>query len=225
VSSSLRGATLAGVMLLTHGNGKRLHAQTAPAARTDAGITFAFERAGLPVPKYSLSVNENGTGMYKATDGSANIESGFTITSGTATKVFALLRDVRLAPAVCDSKAKNIADTGTKTLTYVAGESSATCSYNFSENKYIEQLTAIFEGIAETLDEGRELERLHRFDRLGLDAEMISFSEEVAANRALEVATIGDTLRSIADDPQVIQRVRTRAEKLLAMAPVKAASR
>ncbi len=65
------------------------------------------------------------------------------------------------------------------------------------------------------MDEGRRLEFLHRYDRLGLDAEMISLANEVQAGRAMELGTIAPTLDAIADDTAVMQRVRLRAEKLL----------
>jgi hypothetical protein len=73
-------------------------------------------------------------------------------------------------------------------------------------------------GIAYTLDEGRRLEFLHRYDRLGLDAEMITLSQEVDAGRALELGTIAPTLAAIADDTAVLQRVRLRATRMLEQA-------
>jgi hypothetical protein len=76
-------------------------------------------------------------------------------------------------------------------------------------------LTDTFLAIAYTIDEGRRLEFLHRYDRLGLDAEMISFSQELEAGRALEVGTISSALAAIVDDMAVIQRVRLRAQKML----------
>jgi hypothetical protein len=89
------------------------------------------------------------------------------------------------------------------------------CVYNYSENKIVQSLTDIFLGIASTLDEGRKLEFLHRYDRLGLDAEINSFADEVKEGRAIELGTISPTLAAIADDTAVIQRVRLRAAKML----------
>jgi hypothetical protein len=91
--------------------------------------------------------------------------------------------------------------------------------YNYSENKDVQSITEIFQGMAETMDEGRQLDHLHRFDRLGLDAAITFLAQEVSAGRALEVGTIAPSLRSIADDEDVIQRVRARARTLLALAP------
>ena len=51
------------------------------------------------------------------------------------------------------------------------------CVYNYSDNKNVALLTDTFLGIAFTLDEGRKLDFLHRYDRLGLDAEMTTFGE------------------------------------------------
>jgi hypothetical protein len=188
-------------------------------------VNFTFERVGLPVPKFSMELDKSGRGNYTADEGPPPDAHFFTISAKTAVKVFSLLADVRLSQEVCASKAKNVADTGAKTLTYSEDKTMTSCAYNHSENKDVQQLTAIFQGIAETMDEGRTLERLHRYDRLGLDAEMIAFSDEVSSGRALELGTIAPCLRSIADDVEVIQRVRTRAEKLLAMVPAEAASR
>ena len=93
------------------------------------------------------------------------------------------------------------------------------CTYNYSESKNVTLLTEMFQGIAETMDEGRRLDQLHRYDRLGLDAAMATLAEQVAAGRALELSTIQATLRSIAGDSEVMERVRSRANTLLGMVP------
>jgi hypothetical protein len=69
------------------------------------------------------------------------------------------------------------------------------------------------------MDEGRKLDYLHRYDRLGLDAELASFAHEVAESRALELGTIAETLRSLAEDTDLMQRVQTRARALLSQIP------
>ena len=141
------------------------------------------------------------------------------ISQATADRIFALGRKLDRFNIACASKAKNIADTGTKTLTYTASDGSGSCTYNYSESKEVQAETEILEGIAETLDEGRQLDHLHRYDRLGLDDAMTLLTQEVSTGRALEVGTIAACLRSIADDADVIQRVRARARTLLAQVP------
>jgi hypothetical protein len=96
------------------------------------------------------------------------------------------------------------------------------CTYNYTENMGVNALTGLFLAIAETMDEGRTLDHLHRYDRLGLDAAMSYLTQEVSAGRALELGTIATTLRSIADDAEVIERVRMRARALLTLVPEQA---
>jgi hypothetical protein len=200
---------------------------TVPAAK-QAEVSFQFSRTGLPVPRFTLRLHENGTGTYQADQAETpatqtsmrgqaaqHVDRPVNLTPGVVAKIFKAARGLNYFNVECASKAKNIADTGTKTLTYLGPDGSGSCVYNYSENKSVSTLTDIFLGIAYTLDEGRKLEFLHRYDRLGLDAEMNSFADEVKEGRALELGTISPTLASIADDTAVIQRVRLRAAKML----------
>jgi hypothetical protein len=214
-------------------NASAFAAQTAaPAidssAAKQAEVSFQFDRTGLPVPRFTLRIREDGTGSYQAdqaeTPATANsmrgqaaqhIDRPINLTRGTVAKVFKAARAANYFNMECASKAKNIADTGKKTLTYTGADGSGSCTYNYSENKTIDTLTSTFQGIASTMDEGRRLEFLHKYDRLGLDAEMISLTQEAEAGRALELGTIAPTLAAIADDTAVIQRVRLRAQKML----------
>jgi hypothetical protein len=191
-------------------------------------VSFQFDRTGLPVPRFTLRIREDGTGSYQADQSeiaatansmrgqaAQHIDRPINLTSGTVAKIFKAARAADHFNIECASKAKNIADTGKKTLSYTGADGSGSCIYNYSENKTIDSLTNTFQGIAYTIDEGRRLEFLHRYDRLGLDAEMISFAQELEAGRALELGTISPTLAAIADDTAVIQRVRLRAQKML----------
>ena len=141
------------------------------------------------------------------------------ISPATAGRVFATARKLKHFNVTCASKAKNIADTGTKTLTYSGPDGSGSCTYNYTENKDVQALTEIIQGIAETMDQGRGLDHLHRFDRLGLDAAITFLAQEVSEGHALELGTIAASLRSIATDAEVMERVRMRASKLLALIP------
>jgi hypothetical protein len=196
-----------------------------------ATVSFSFVRVGLPVPKFTLTVSADGTGTYKGEEAPppspypgvsttpAPIDRGFTLSAATTGKIFSLAHELHNFNTVCASKARNIADTGTKTLTYSGSDGGGACTYNFSENKNVQAITEMFLGIAATMDEGRRLDRLHRYDRLGLDAAIGFLAEQVSQGRALELGTIQTSLRSIADDADVIQRVRTRAVALLALVP------
>jgi hypothetical protein len=203
-----------------------------PVSGTQPQVVFAFERRELAVPKYRFTIHSDGSAVYEGEESQPVVGPGpaevgpaqtfrnqVSITPVTADKVFALGRKLDRFNITCASKAKNIADTGTKTLSYSAPDGTGSCTYNYSENKDVQELTGIFQGMAETMDEGRTLDHLHRFDRLGLDAAITFLAQEVSAGRALEVGTIAASLRSIAEDADVMQRVRARARTLLAQVP------
>lgn len=193
-------------------------------------ITFQFERAGLPVPKFTIKVQENGSGTYQAdvvpgvgsyegvsmpSEATQHVSRAIALTPATVAEIFKTARALNHFNVDCDSKAKNIANTGAKTLSYAGADGKGSCTYNYSENKDVTALTNTFQSIAYTIDEGRRLAFLHRFDRLGLDSEINTFSGEAKEGRALEIGTIAPVLTSIANDDQVMQRVRLAAAKLL----------
>jgi hypothetical protein len=200
-------------------------------------ILFAFDRPGLPIPTYLMAIAQDGNGHYAGTEvpetpgNSApavepqSFGRPFSVAPATAERILGLARNLQDFNVTCASNAKNIADTGKKKLTYSGPDGHGSCTYNYSDNKDVQAVTGIFQGIAETMDLGRRLDLLHRFDRLGLDDAMAFLADEVSHGRALEVVTIAPTLRSIADDAEVMQRVRARAKALLALIPADAQSR
>ncbi|WP_348269383.1 hypothetical protein P8936_10745 [Edaphobacter paludis] len=200
-------------------------------AAKPAEVSFQFERVGLPVPRFTLRVEEDGSGSYQAEEieGAADgrslqyasakhIDRTLNLTSSTVGTIFKAARELNRFDMDCAANAKKVADTGKKTLSYKGTDGSGSCTYNYSNNKDVEKLTTTFIGIALTLDEGRRLAFLHQYDRLGLDAEMTIFERETAAGHALELNTIAPVLTAIAGDNAVMERVRLEAANLLKLA-------
>ena len=192
-----------------------------------AKVTFQFDRpvVGVETPRYRFVIAEDGRGKYHAElaapKGAAEdvqapgIDKEVTISSPTTAKIFELARAADRFRVECASKAKGIADTGKKTLRYVGADGSGECSYNYSDVKAVVGLTEIFQRIEATLESGRRMDFKRRFDRLGLDAEMITLGNLVEGGQASNLETIVPTLRAIASDTELLERVRTRAEKML----------
>ncbi len=206
-------------------------AQAANPASPAAEVTFAFERPGMPVPQYVLTVHEDGSAHYAAKGVAAPISQRYGVEAASSAtgevqqnmhlsapavqRIFATARADHFFTGQCNSRAKNLADTGRKTLSYRGPDGSGSCVYNYSDNKGVSNLTQLFLGIQQTLEEGRRLEWRHRYDRLGLDAEMETLQTEAAAGQALELGTIAPVLESISRDTDLIERVRVRAARLL----------
>jgi hypothetical protein len=210
-----------------------LHQGQAATAQTGATITYQFEHAvpGVSVPRYTVVLHEDGSGTYHAEEverrsadsavqqvSTKIIDRPMSVTSEMAIKIFQTARALNRFTGFCGTKTKNIADTGKKTLSYAGPDGSGSCTYNYSDEKSVMDLTDLFYGITYTMDVGRKLDFERRFDRLGLDAEMIALEQAVKDKHALELGNIAPTLRTLASDPEMMQRVQTRAAKLLAMA-------
>ena len=208
-----------------------LQQQTAASASTGAQkptVTFQFDHDGLPVPHYTIVLREDGSGTYHAEETERRsadsavqqvsvkpVDRPLSVSFETAAKVFATARSLNRFNMFCGTKAKNIADTGKKILSYAGPEGPGSCSYNYSDDKSVTALTNLFYAISYTLEVGRRLDFERRFDRLGLDAELLSLEQAVQEKNALEIANIAPTLDAIAANVDLMQRARTRASKLL----------
>jgi hypothetical protein len=219
-------------MMVAAPAGMAQRAEVAADSPAKAQVSFTFDRPGLPVPQFTLTVNEDGTGRYVAEEvlpassasldteaqTTQHIDRAISLTAAATAQIFAAARAMDRFNVACESTAKNIADTGKKTLRYTGAGGDGSCTYNYSQDKRVTMLTELFQGIAVTLDLGRRLEFEHRFDRLGLDATMAKLTEQANSGSAKEVVTIAATLRSIAGDSEVLERVRLRAARLLKQA-------
>jgi hypothetical protein len=197
-----------------------------PAPAAAAVVSFHYEHAGLPV-------HEDGSGTYAATyappppdprygssvvnqsSAPTQVSRTVSLSSQTTAKLFERVRSTGRFHAGCESKARNIANTGAKTISYTGPDGAGNCTFNYAEDKAIVALTETFQSIAQTLDEGRSIDLKHRYDRLALDSELSNLAEQVHAGRAIELATIAPVLQSLCDDAQVMERVRRRAAGLL----------
>ena len=204
--------------------------RAAAGATQQATVTYTFERPGLAVPRFKIVVREDGTGTYdgeqvatsesqdatsRSTAAAVPVSREMQLTPATTSKIFKAARAEKFFQVACASKAKNIADTGAKQLSYSGPDGSGACAYNYSENKDVSMLTDLFLAISATLEEGRRLEFKRRYDHLGLDAELDVLLKANDSGRAVELVTIAPVLQQLAGDTETMERVRLRAAKLL----------
>jgi hypothetical protein len=185
-------------------------------AMPDAGaaVTFQFDRPALKLPPYTFEVHPDGRTSYKQ----GNVSMSLQISSTLAEKIFRQAKELSYFDLPCASKMKNIADTGDKILSYKGPDGAGSCTYNYTQYETVQKLTDVFQAMALTLDEGKKLESAHKYDRLSLYGEMTTLTDLVKDHRAVEMGLIAKTLRSLADDPDVLEKVRSKAATLLKMA-------
>ena len=198
---------------------------TAPPALPSVTFTQAFPRA---TPAYlSLRVDSAGHVAYESRreegepgqpELSEPYRVEFAISEVTARRIFALAESLHYFQGDWDFKKHRIADTGRKTLIYSDSTRTYQTTYNWSENHDVQELTDIFLGIATTQEAAYELNRLRRYDRLGLNNQLERM-EEMAKNGYLrELQVIAPLLEKLANDREIMHIARQRAQHLLQLA-------
>lgn len=189
-------------------------------AQSTYSVTMTYDRDGLTVPHWKIMIPEQGDAQYtgKPIKGADPGLVNFHMSASGREKLGWLLGQTNnLQP--CETRSKGIANMGQKDVTYwPSGASEVHCSFNYTDNKALGQSTEYLMAIANTIQTGVELDRLHRYDRLGLDAVIHRLVADVKEHRAVEVIAIQPTLQRLVEDEALMDRVRAKAQDLLALA-------
>lgn len=188
-------------------------------------VSFDLYWEAATPQNYTVTVDAMGASHYvsrnptrAAQDGPEEYDLHFTMSGPSRDRVFNLVRELNYFQGQFDYKQHKIANTGAKTLHYTDATRDNSTSYNWSENKSIQELTRLFQGISNTLQSGERLKFKKRFDKLGLEKELKGM-EDLAQNKDLaELQIIAPILQNIADDSSVLHVARERAKRLLALA-------
>ncbi len=187
-----------------------------------ATVTFTLDWPERKPPHYSITADSSGRATFTAVDDTGDpaqpYTREFTLSDGARRRIFDAAKALDYFRGQFDFTKHEIAFTGRKTLAYADPDRRFQTTYNWSENTELMDLTRLFQGIESTLDHGRKLEYLRRFDRLGLNAELQAMEDAARDHYLAEVHAIEPVLRQIADDPNVMDLARQRARRLLQLA-------
>jgi hypothetical protein len=199
-------------------------------AQQDAvpSIGFTCDFPGSVPSHYEVSVADDGHASYfsqtkpgsnpgtEAPDSSDNdYRATFTLPPSTVTRIFDLAQKSSYFSGGIDSK-KRIASTGTKTLSYHSASRNIQTTYNYSTAPGVQDLTAMFQGLSETMEFVHRLSYDLQYQKLALDDELKRM-EEMASRGTLEQVSVAATvLERIAEDPAIMNVSRARAQRLLA---------
>jgi hypothetical protein len=226
---SLRPALLPALLLaatLLHGQTPKLELDH-PQPQTLPTVTFSFNWPSVEPHRYVISVDSGGNAAYRSWMAEPTAEQHiegepymlkFTVSAAARDRIFALARQLNYFNGDFEYRKHRIASTGEKTLAYADPDKQYQTRYNWSENRGIDELTRLFQGMSTTIESGRRLERLRRFDRLGLEEELKNLEHLTVEGRATEVQVIAPTLEQVADDSGVMNIARQRARHILQLA-------
>jgi hypothetical protein len=189
-----------------------------------ATITFSLDFPASDPEHYSISVTADGHARFECSakisedsEDRENYQSEFTFSDATRARIFDLAAQAHYFSGKVDSGNRKLAFTGTKKLVYSDGERSSAAEYNFSSVAPVQQLTALFQSVAATLDFGRHLAYEHRYQKLALDDQLKKMEDAARRGELGELQAVKPILQKIYDDPSVLNVVRARAQRLMEM--------
>jgi hypothetical protein len=193
-------------------------------AAEPATVTFSLSFPGSDPERYSISVQSDGHAKYESSgkissdsDDTETYQTDLTVSDANRARIFDLAAQAHYFSGKIDSGNRKLAFTGAKKLTYSDGQRASTADYNFSTLPAVQQLTALFQSIGATLEFGRRLIYLHRYQKLALDDELKRMEAEARAGDLSELDAAKPVLQEIYDDSSVINVVRARALRLMEM--------
>lgn len=200
-----------------------------PAAEP-ATVTFTLDFPGSDPDHYSITARSDGPGHYecsaKISEGSddrENYQTDFTFSGATRARIFALAAQAHYFSGKIDSGKRNLANTGAKKLSYKDGQRDFTATYNYSSVPPAQQLTTLFQSVSATLEFGRRLSHYHRYQKLALDEQLKLMEDQARQGDLVELQAVKPVLQEIYDDSSVINVVRARAQRIIAMIPIASA--
>ncbi len=188
-----------------------------------ATVTFTLDFPDSQPEHYSIRIQSDGVSHYDSrgklsldADSVDSFGFDFTASPELRQKVFALAAKAGYFQKDVDSRHKNMAFTGKKTLAYQDSMRHGETTYNYSTQSAIQQLTSLFQSLSATLEYGHRLHYDHRYQKLALDEELKRMEEDSRSAPLVELSAIAPILKQIMDDPSVMNVSRARAQRLLA---------
>src|SRR5438270_5312236 len=203
-----------------------LFLQAQNAEQNPVVATITYDRIWEAYTPQSISITVQSTGSTKyiarnpfktpdQTEADPEYMLEFTISAATRDKLFRDAKEASYFNGDFTFKKHAVSSTGKKTLTYADQARHFETTYDYTENKDIQEITNIFQGISNTLEHGRKLPFLRRFAELGLEADLQGMESMAESNFLAELQLIAPTLKNIADDPAILNIARQRARRLL----------
>jgi hypothetical protein len=192
-----------------------------------ATVSFTLDFPNSDPEHYTISVNSDGHAKYEVrarisqeSEDRETYQFEFEVSPVNRARIFDLTAQAKYFAGKIDSGNKKLAFTGAKQLTYHDGKASHAADYNYSTLPSVQELTALFQGVSQTLDYARRLAYYHRYQKLALDAELKSLEAQAKSNNLSELQALAPLLQEISEDASVMNVVRARAQRLIEMGKV-----
>jgi hypothetical protein len=183
----------------------------------DAGPRLVFSKSfpGSFPDYYRVTLEPEGKARYEAKPDDDRAAE-FKVSPELARQAFDLAARLQYFRGVPLETKKKIASMGAKTVIYQHGAERGEQTFNYSENPDAQELVNLFERISNTQQHRMALERLMRFDRLGLHKQLLQVEMAVNRRDLAEPALLAPILEEISRNKAFLGIAQERARIILA---------
>ncbi len=181
------------------------------------GATLTYRRVFKnSTPEFiEIKVSEDGPATYDIRQSTEDAEpQPFDVSAPIRIKLFALAAELRNFKGADLDVHRRVADLGQKTFRYEKGGEVHEAQYNYTTNRSATQLQAIFEGLAQQLEDLDQLQHSLKYDRLGVNDAITQFELHLNQRILPEPERLLPVLDSIAADSRLVDVARARARAL-----------
>lgn len=176
--------------------------------------TIYFERVfpGSIPDRFEVTLTVDGVATYSE-DGEDSFD--YEVGRQEAAPLFERAADLDYFSRSVASKRK-VASTGRKLLRYeTGGQVRGEAIFDYTEEPAARELASWFVRLAETQQHLQTLERLFRFDRLGVDQALVSLASAFERDRIVAPRLLEPILNKIAEQDRIVHVARARARGML----------
>lgn len=184
------------------------------AASPKARITFTKEFPGSAPAYYSVAVTEDGHVVY-ATEPDDKQPVSFQLSPAVTRQIFETAERLNFFKGAQLETKKKVANMGKKTVRYSRDGVQNEAVFNYTENLDAAALAAIFEKISITEQHLMVLDRVVRFDKLGVMKQLLAIESSMDRKDIIEPGQFVPLLERVAGSTTFMNIARERANYLL----------
>lgn len=178
-------------------------------------ITFSKTMIGSTPEYFALKIDTHGMGSYDSHQLSdPSTLRPIQISAKTTGQIFSLAQSLNnFRVSDIDSHHK-VANMGMKTLTYEGAGETNTVQFNYSENRFAQQLADLLERIGNVEERIGELDDAMKYDRLNLPHILSQIESGLDNNFFAEAELMIPTLEKISSDSHYLHLAQVRAREV-----------
>ncbi|HEV2493158.1 MAG TPA: hypothetical protein VG204_08825 [Terriglobia bacterium] len=169
------------------------------------------------IPEYlTISVDAMGTGTYEGRKlDEPPSPRAMKLSAATTGRLFGLARALNDFKDIDLESHKKVANLGSKTVIYQAGDEKYKVEFNYTLNRQAQELVDLFEKIAAVEQHIDALEYEVKYDHLGLPRELLQIQIDLDNKALADPQLMVPTLDEIVKNPRFLHLAQVRAQNIL----------